>query len=159
MTAPYERTQAPGPDAGGYPPHEPETREIGYEQSGPPPAGYAQPGYDPAAEQHPGYPPAPPRGYPGPRPQADPRERYRDDSSFGDEASRFNQQHLRTRETKEFFKTSEFMLTIVLALTMMISASVQENFDAPLMWRLLTGLFAAYVLSRGIAKAGTSRDR
>lgn len=64
---------------------------------------------------------------------------------------------LRTPETKEFFKTSEFALTILGALILMIAAAAQANFDAPQMWRLFTVLLVAYIISRGIAKAGTSR--
>jgi hypothetical protein len=140
MTAPYERPPAAPHPAGSYPAPDPDPRTAQAVYPPEPPPGYAP--------HHPGYaarPPAP--------------EHYRDDTSFTDEAARFTKQHLRTRETKEFFKTSEFLLTVLVSLVMIISAAVQDDFDAPQMWRLVTAVVAAYVLSRGIAKAGTSRDR
>lgn len=98
------------------------------------------------------------------RPRYDERHRppqryYRDDddSSFAEGASRFARRHLRTGETKEFFKTSEFFLTLLGVAALIIAAAVQDNFDAPGMWRLVTALLIAYVVSRGIAKAGTDR--
>jgi hypothetical protein len=80
-----------------------------------------------------------------------------DDSSFADGASRFARQHLRTGETKEFFKTSEFFVTLIGVAALIIAAAVQDNFDAHGMWRLVTALLIAYVLSRGIAKAGSDK--
>jgi hypothetical protein len=79
-------------------------------------------------------------------------------SHFTDEAGRFARQHLRTGETKEFFKTSEFFMTLIGAATLIIAAAVQDTFDAPGMWRLFTALFVAYIVSRGIAKAGSSKS-
>lgn len=89
-------------------------------------------------------------------------DRYRDsdrggDSGFADGASRFARQHLRTGETKEFFKTSEFFVALVAAVTLIIAAAVQDTFDAPGMWRMFTAIAVAYILSRGIAKAGSSK--
>jgi hypothetical protein len=88
------------------------------------------------------------------------RDRYADgddDSSFADGASRFARQHLRTGETKEFFKTSEFFVTLVGVAALIIAAAVQDNFNAHGMWRLVTALLIAYVISRGIAKAGSDK--
>jgi hypothetical protein len=80
-----------------------------------------------------------------------------DDSGFAEGASRFARQHLRTGETKEFFKTSEFFVTLIGVAALIIAAAVQDNFDAHGMWRLVTALLIAYVLSRGIAKAGSDK--
>lgn len=76
--------------------------------------------------------------------------------SFGTQAGELAR-HLRTPETKEFFKTSEFALTILGVLILMLAAAAQANFDAPQMWRLVTAILVAYIISRGIAKAGTGR--
>jgi hypothetical protein len=76
---------------------------------------------------------------------------------FAEGASRFARQHLRTGETKEFFKTSEFFVTLLAVAALIISAALQDNFDAPGMWRLVTALVIAYVVSRGIAKAGSDK--
>ena len=129
---------------------------------------------DPAAQ--PGQPaqPAPPAqpvppGYADPaRPEMDPRYaagqqyhpaeagRARTGPGLVGEASRFAR-HLRTPETKEFFKTSEFFVTILGALILILAAAIQDNFDAPQMWRLFTALLVAYIISWGIAKAGALR--
>ena len=106
----------------------------------------------------------PPRRY-DPRydePRYDPRyddrrrmQRYEDDGpGFAEDAARFARRHLRTPETKEFYKTSEFMLTMFGIVAMMLAAGVHEVFDAENMWPLVTALIGLYVLSRGIAKAG-----
>lgn len=85
--------------------------------------------------------------------------RYVDDDGgdgpgFADEAARFARRHLRTPETKEFFKTSELAFVLLGTIMLMLAASVHETFDAEHMWPLVTVLFAAYILSRGVAKAG-----
>jgi hypothetical protein len=91
--------------------------------------------------------------------QRPPRRYYRDDddSGFAEGASRFAKRHLRTGETKEFFKTSEFFVTLLGVTALIIAAAIQDNFDAHGMWRLVTALLIAYVLSRGIAKAGSDK--
>jgi hypothetical protein len=58
-------------------------------------------------------------------------------------------------ETKPFFLTSEFWGTVALIVGLAIAAGTSESIDARLFWTLATGLTAAYVLSRGIAKSGT----
>jgi hypothetical protein len=83
--------------------------------------------------------------------------RYDDDRSFADEAAMFARRHIRTPETKEFFSTSEFFFTIVGLVGLAVAASVHEVFDAEQMWPLVTLLLSAYIVSRGIAKAGTPR--
>lgn len=89
----------------------------------------------------------------------DPRDRYRDGPGFVDDAARFARRHIRTPETKEFFKTSEFFLTLIGAIVLIVASAAQGTFDANEMWPLFTFLLAAYVLSRGIAKSGARRDR
>lgn len=59
-------------------------------------------------------------------------------------------------ESKEFFRTSEFWLTVVTAMTLMLSALSLENLDARWTATLVTVLIAAYTLGRGIAKAGSA---
>jgi hypothetical protein len=89
-------------------------------------------------------------------------DRYREqdrggESGFAEGASRFARHHIRTGETKEFFKTSEFFVALAAAATLIIAAAVQDTFDAPGMWRMFTAVAVAYILSRGIAKAGSSK--
>jgi hypothetical protein len=58
-------------------------------------------------------------------------------------------------ETKPFFLTSEFWGTVALIVGLAITAGTSESVDARLFWMLATGISAAYLLSRGIAKSGT----
>jgi hypothetical protein len=60
-------------------------------------------------------------------------------------------------ETKPFFLTSEFLTLVVSVVSIAIAMGVLDNFDANRGWLLITILVAAYMVSRGIAKAG-SRD-
>jgi hypothetical protein len=83
---------------------------------------------------------------------------YRDGPGFAEEAARFSRKHIRTPETKEFFKTSEFFLTIFGALLLLLASAVHDTFNAHDVWPLFTWLIAAYVVSRGIAKAGSYRS-
>ena len=58
-------------------------------------------------------------------------------------------------ETKPFFLTSEFLTTAGIIAALAIAMSQLDNFDADRGWLLITAIAAAYVLSRGIAKAGS----
>lgn len=73
------------------------------------------------------------------------------------EAAAFSRKHIRTPETKEFFKTSEFMIWALTAITLLIAGAASEQFDGGRVWLYFTIASAAYILSRGIAKAGTRR--
>ena len=58
-------------------------------------------------------------------------------------------------ETKPFFMTSEFLGTLVCIIGVCITAAVAADLDSRGASLLCTILVAAYVVSRGIAKAGT----
>ena len=73
------------------------------------------------------------------------------------EAAEFARRHIRTPETKEFFKTSEFGVWVLTAILLGIAAATSDAFDGGRMWLYFTIASAAYILSRGIAKAGTRR--
>lgn len=60
-------------------------------------------------------------------------------------------------ETKPFFLTSEFLTLLAGIAGVGIAMAVLDDFDANRGWLLITILAAAYMVSRGIAKAG-SRD-
>ena len=51
--------------------------------------------------------------------------------------------------------TTEFWLTLLAAATVVIAGYVSDLFAEDLAWALFAGIVAAYVLSRGIAKAGS----
>jgi hypothetical protein len=136
-TAAYAPTQAqsPGPPTGG--PYQP------------------QPGYAPQGQY-------PPGGHYGPL------QHYQQDSGsgLGDRASNAMNsigRHVKTPETKEFFKTSEFgvwlftVVALVIAGAVIDASSHGDVLRADLVWKLVTAVSAVYILSRGIAKAGTRR--
>jgi hypothetical protein len=126
------------------------------------------PADQPYPQQQPGYqwsgspvPPAYAQPYPSyvdpPAHQADTRGSRRGQHSFPEDAARFARQQLRMLETKEIFRSSEFLLTVFGAFVLVVAAAIQRTFNAPQMWRLFTALFVAYILSRGIAKAGSNK--
>ena len=79
-------------------------------------------------------------------------------NDFAAQAARFNQEHIASPETKEFFKTSEFVLWLLGSLGVLLaSAIVPDVLDARGAWSLITTLSIAYMVSRGLAKAGTHR--
>jgi len=61
----------------------------------------------------------------------------------------------RQDETKWGPLTTEFWVMAVLAIVILIAAAISDSLDDVRAWTLVAGLGAAYVLSRGIAKAGT----
>ena len=58
-------------------------------------------------------------------------------------------------ETKPFFLTSEFLALVGAITAVAIAMAVSDDLNAVRGWTLITGIAAAYILSRGIAKAGT----
>jgi len=58
-------------------------------------------------------------------------------------------------EARPGIMTSEFLLTLLAAATVVIAGYVSDLFDEDLAWALFAGIVAAYVVSRGIAKAGS----
>jgi hypothetical protein len=58
-------------------------------------------------------------------------------------------------ETKPFFLTSEFAFFALMSLALLITAAVDNSIDARTFWYLEVPLTIGYLLSRGIAKAGS----
>jgi hypothetical protein len=58
-------------------------------------------------------------------------------------------------ETKPFFMTSEFLTLILGVAGVLIAVWQAENFESPRAWMYVSIIAAAYIVSRGIAKAGT----
>jgi ABC-type uncharacterized transport system permease subunit len=59
----------------------------------------------------------------------------------------------RLTETKAFYKTSEFI--VMLAAVVGVAIALNKNLTAWHGWLLITVLASAYMLSRGVAKAGS----
>jgi len=58
-------------------------------------------------------------------------------------------------EARPGILTSEFLLTLLAATILVIAGYLSDAFDERLGWTLFAGVVAAYILSRGIAKAGS----
>jgi hypothetical protein len=58
-------------------------------------------------------------------------------------------------EARPGIMTTEYWLTLLAATTVVIAGYVSDMFNEDLAWALFAGIVAAYVLSRGIAKAGS----
>lgn len=77
------------------------------------------------------------------------------------------QRAVRTPETKPFFLTSEFLVWLFTVIAVLIAAAVTKRgtggadvLDAGTAWALVTAIGFAYIISRGISKAGTKyRER
>jgi hypothetical protein len=72
--------------------------------------------------------------------------------------------HVKTPETKEFFKTSEFLVWALTCIGVLIAAAAigggdngNDVFNGDKAWALVTAISPAYILSRGLSKAGTRR--
>jgi hypothetical protein len=65
-----------------------------------------------------------------------------------------------TSETKPFFLTSEFLVFVLYLMGLGIAATTSPSIDARLFWILATVASSFYMVSRGLAKAGSkSRAR
>jgi hypothetical protein len=60
-----------------------------------------------------------------------------------------------SQETKSSFKTSEFVAMLGIVAAILIAAASADNFDAPRAWTLVAVVASAYLVSRGLAKAGS----
>ena len=58
-------------------------------------------------------------------------------------------------EARPGVMTTEFWLSIIMAVTVIVAGYVSDAFDVDLAWALGAGIIAAYALSRGLAKAGS----
>lgn len=58
-------------------------------------------------------------------------------------------------EARPGIMTTEFWLTILAAMTVVIAAYISDSFETNVGWALFAGIIAAYAISRGLAKAGS----
>jgi hypothetical protein len=61
-------------------------------------------------------------------------------------------------ETKPFFLTSEFAVSLLAVLGIAITAASSDAFGAWRAWILITAVVVGYLVSRGIAKSGTKSN-
>jgi hypothetical protein len=62
----------------------------------------------------------------------------------------------RRTETKWAPLTTEFWAMIGVIVATLIAAAIADNFDAPRAWVIVGFVAAAYIVSRGLAKAGNA---
>jgi cobalamin biosynthesis protein CobD/CbiB len=62
-------------------------------------------------------------------------------------------------ETRWGVLTGEFWTTVVVIIATLIAAAIADNFDAPRAWWIVGVIASAYIVSRGLAKSGTSHRR
>src|SRR4051812_46630750 len=65
---------------------------------------------------------------------------------------------IRRPETKSFILTSEFWVAAAAAAAVFLAGYVLEDIADPTAWRYATWIAIAYIISRGIAKAGSQRS-
>ena len=65
---------------------------------------------------------------------------------------------VRRPETKAFLLTSEFWVAVVGAAAVLFAAYSLDDLAETTGWRFATWIAIAYIVSRGIAKAGSQRD-
>jgi len=118
------------------------------------------PGGDPNYPPQPHQPTQPAGAYPAP-PQGGypPQQGYGGGQggggSSGPDVGEFARRHIRTPETKEFFKTSEFGVWALTVIAVLIAGLVTDELDPFAVWTLVVVTSFAYMISRGIAKSGT----
>jgi hypothetical protein len=66
---------------------------------------------------------------------------------------------IRSTETRKSFRTTEFFAFVVFSALALLAAYTQDGFDIDQAWTLVAVVTSFYMLSRGIAKAGSREPR
>ena len=69
--------------------------------------------------------------------------------------SRGRDEGLKGTETKASFKTTELIVYVVASALILIAGLIVDGFNATETWRYFTYLSIGYMISRGLAKAGS----
>ena len=77
----------------------------------------------------------------------------------GYDTPRVYRNQVRSTETRKSFRTTEFMAFIVVSVATLIAAYADSEFDIAHAWTLVAIVTFGYLLSRGIAKAGSREPR
>ncbi len=70
-------------------------------------------------------------------------------------ATRERDAGVRSTETKNFSKTSEFFVYVIAVAAVLIASLVVDGFNATEGWMFFTYLTIGYMISRGLAKSGS----
>ena len=82
-------------------------------------------------------------------------DRPRSDTSLPTPAYSQSESKLSLNETKLSFKTTEFWAMGGVIGAILIAAAVSDSLGDVRAWTLVAGVAAAYIISRGLAKAGS----
>ena len=82
-------------------------------------------------------------------------DRGRSETSSRTPAYRHDETKLSLNETKLSFKTTEFWAMGGVIAAILIAAAVSDSLGDVRAWTLVAGVAAAYIVSRGLAKAGS----
>ena len=63
--------------------------------------------------------------------------------------------HVESTETKSAYKTTELMVYVVAAAAILMAGLIVDGFNATETWMYFTYLSIGYMISRGLAKAGS----
>lgn len=77
----------------------------------------------------------------------------------GYDTPRVYRSQVRSTETRKSFRTTEFLAFIVVSVATLIAAYADSEFDIDHAWTLVAIITFGYLLSRGIAKAGSREPR
>jgi hypothetical protein len=82
------------------------------------------------------------------------------DTVTDDRVVRTRGTHVTRDETKPSFLTTEFYAMVASIAAILVAAAQADNFGAPRAWTLVAAVAIGYMVSRGLAKAGSSyRDQ
>ena len=82
------------------------------------------------------------------------------DTMADDRVIRAQRAHVTRDETKPSFLTTEFYAMVGAIAAILVAAAYADNFEAPRAWTLVAAVAIGYMISRGLAKSGSSyRDR
>ena len=82
------------------------------------------------------------------------------DTMADDRVIRAQGTHVTRDETKPSFLTTEFYAMVGAIAAILVAAAYADNFEAPRAWTLVAAVAIGYMISRGLAKSGSSyRDR
>jgi hypothetical protein len=104
---------------------------------------------DPMQQQRTGSAGLPGQGY------APQHQQYGGQQQFGGYGRPYYNRGSMWTETRPSFLTSEFLFTILAVIGIAITGATAADIDSRLATELCAGVVAAYIVSRGIAKAGS----
>ena len=87
--------------------------------------------------------------------EGEPRMATRD-TMADDRVVKAQRTHVTRDETKPSFLTTEFYAMIGSIAAILVAAAQADNFEAPRAWTLVAAVAIGYMVSRGLAKAGSA---